>query len=57
MFVESAYVTKPFVEPNFDFKLHNRSSGVWRLHKNAVRLQKGMTHKPSGVMPCSFINQ
>lgn len=45
MFVESVYVTKPFVEPIFDLTLHKYSSGVWRLHKNAVRLQKGMTQQ------------
>lgn len=45
MFVESVYVTKLLVESIFDFALHKCSSGVCRLHKNAVRLQKGMTQQ------------
>ena len=33
MFVESACLTKSFVESILHFGLHKRISGVWPLHK------------------------
>jgi hypothetical protein len=38
MFVESACVTKPFVESILYFGLRKRISGVWTLHKVVTML-------------------